>query len=201
MVTSAAGGRTTREGELLGAKYVLVQMLGAGGMGEVWRAMHVDMGREVAVKVLREEHAENAEIAERFLREARTANLVRHPNVVDVLDVGRDDRGAPFLVQELLDGEDLARHIAGQGGRLALEPALAILLPVVDAVAFAHAKGVVHRDLKPENVFLARQGGSVVPKLLDFGISHVLAGNGPRGRRPASPWARRLTWPRSRSGA
>lgn len=99
MVAGAAGDGSTRAGELLAAKYVLQELLGAGGMGEVWRALHVEMGREVAIKVMLDEHAKNADIVARFLREARTANLVRHPNVVDVLDVGRDDRGAPFLVR------------------------------------------------------------------------------------------------------
>ncbi|HEY8087711.1 MAG TPA: serine/threonine-protein kinase [Polyangiaceae bacterium] len=176
MPADGPSSRTTRQGELLGGKYVLEQRLGAGGMGEVWRARHVALDREVAIKVLRPEHADDRDVAARFLREARTANLVRHPNVVDVLDVGQDEHGAPFLVQELLRGQDLARHVAEQGGRLPVAAAMQLLLPVVDAVAFAHARGVVHRDLKPENVFLAREGEAVVPKLLDFGISHVAAG-------------------------
>src|SRR5271165_377760 len=163
--------RRSRQGELLGGKYLLEERLGSGGMGDVWRAKHVALEREVAIKVLRWEHADNPDIAARFLKEARTANLVRHPNVVDVLDVGQDDEGAPFLVQELLVGQDLGRYATDKGGSLPVDEALRILLPVIDAVAFAHAKGVVHRDLKPENVFLAREGSKLVPKLLDFGIS------------------------------
>jgi len=165
--------RRSRQGELLGGKYLLEERLGSGGMGDVWRARHVALEREVAIKVLRSEHADNRDIAARFLKEARTANLVRHPNVVDVLDVGQDDEGAPFLVQELLVGQDLGRYATDKGGSLPVDEALRILLPVIDAVAFAHAKGVVHRDLKPENVFLAREGSKLVPKLLDFGISQV----------------------------
>jgi len=175
MVADAPAGRT-RQGELLGGKYLLEKRLGSGGMGDVWKARNVAVGREVAIKLLRSEHADNPSVAARFVREARTANLVRHPNVVDVLDVGHDDAGAPYLVQELLVGQDLARYAAECGGRVPVDAAMRILLSVVDAVAFAHAKGVVHRDLKPENVFLAREGDRLVPKLLDFGISQVESG-------------------------
>jgi serine/threonine-protein kinase len=177
---AGAGSASVREGSVLVGKYVLESRLGSGAMGEVWRACNTALGRDVAIKLLRVEHANNAEIVERFLREARTANLVRHPNVVDVLDVGLDDIGGPFLVQELLEGNDLAAHLSELGGRLATAPAMEILLPVVEAVAFAHEKGVVHRDLKPENVFLARTRVGVVPKLLDFGISLVGAEGGSR---------------------
>jgi len=166
-----------REGEVLAEKYQLEALLGSGGMGDVYRARNTLIGRTVAIKVLRTEHLCNTEIVDRFLREARAANLVRHPHVVDVLDVGKDANGAPFIVQEFLEGIDLSEHVAAHGGRLPPEEAIKLLLPVIDAVALAHACGVVHRDLKPENVFLARQGSKVVPKLLDFGISQIL----PRG--------------------
>jgi eukaryotic-like serine/threonine-protein kinase len=175
MVADAPAGRT-RQGELLGGKYLLEKRLGSGGMGDVWKARNVAVGRDVAIKLLRPEHADNPSVAARFVLEARTANLVRHPNVVDVLDVGHDDAGAPYLVQELLVGRDLSQYAAECGGRLRVDAAMRILLSVVDAVAFAHAKGVVHRDLKPENVFLAREGDRLVPKLLDFGISQVESG-------------------------
>ena len=167
----------TRVGEVLASNYLLEELLGSGGMGHVYRAVNQHVGRAVAIKVLRAEHAQNAQIVERFLREARAANLVRHPNVVDVLDIGKEDGGAPFIVQELLHGEDLAHLVARRGGRLPLEEVCDLLLPVIDAVAEAHAQGVVHRDIKPENVFLAKgkppQGPT--PKLLDFGISKVRA--------------------------
>ncbi len=160
-------------GDLLAGKYALESRLGAGAMGEVWKAKNQELGREVAIKILRREHTGDREIVARFLREARAANLVRHTNVVDVLDVGEDDTGTPFLVQELLDGEDLGAHLTTRGHGLALDEAMKILVPIVEAVAFAHGRGVVHRDIKPENVFLARTGDGMVPKLLDFGISHV----------------------------
>ena len=161
-----------RVGETLAGKYKLEALLGAGAMGAVYRATNVAIGRAVAIKVLRPEHGKNAEIVERFLREARAANIVRHPNVVVVLDIGRDDAGSPFIVQELLEGEDLSAYVA-RSGRLPVPSALDLLLPVVEAVEFAHARGVVHRDLKPENIFLAKQGSKLVPKPLDFGISHM----------------------------
>jgi eukaryotic-like serine/threonine-protein kinase len=163
----------SRVGDVLASKYRLEELLGSGGMGHVYRAVNVEIERAVAIKVLRSEHATNAPIVERFLREARAANLVRHPNVVDVVDVGRDVDGSPFIVQELLRGEDLSRYVERRGGQLTLDEIEAYLLPVIDAVAEAHAKGVVHRDIKPENVFLADQGRTRVPKLLDFGISKV----------------------------
>jgi len=166
---------SSRVGDVLASKYRLEELLGSGGMGHVYRAINEDVGRSVAIKVLRSEHATNAPIVERFLREARAANLVRHPNVVDVLDVGRDGEGSSFIVQELLRGEDLSKYVDRRGGKLTLEEIEDIFLPVVDAVAEAHAHGVVHRDIKPENVFLSQQGkaGVRIPKLLDFGISKI----------------------------
>jgi serine/threonine-protein kinase len=160
-------------GDLLAGKYTLEARLGAGAMGEVWRARNRDLGRDVAIKILKSEHLADRNIVTRFLREARAANIVRHANVVDVLDVGEDAAGVPFLVQELLEGEDLGAHLAARGHGLPFEAATKILMPLVEAVAFAHGRGVVHRDIKPENVFLARTGDGIVPKLLDFGISHV----------------------------
>ncbi|MBS2015566.1 MAG: protein kinase [Deltaproteobacteria bacterium] len=162
-----------RVGETLASKYKLEALLGSGGMGHVYRAVNTLVGRPVAIKLLRIEHAENLAVRERFLREARAANLVRHPNVVDVVDIGQDEGGAPFIVQELLEGEDLAHLAARNGGKLPLQVVIDFLLPVIEAVAEAHLKGVVHRDLKPENVFLARSPHGPVPKLLDFGISKV----------------------------
>jgi serine/threonine protein kinase len=163
----------TRVGDVLASKYRLEELLGSGGMGHVYRAVNEDVGRAVAIKILRSEHASSAPLVERFLREARAANLVRHPNVVDVLDIGRDKDGSPFIVQELLRGQDLAKYVEQHDGKLTIEEVEQFLLPVIDAVAEAHAQGVVHRDIKPENVFLAEQGKHRVPKLLDFGISKI----------------------------
>ena len=162
-----------RSGELLASKYRLVSQLGSGAMGHVYRATNELIGRPVALKLLRKEHAKNTEIVERFLREARAANLVRHPNVVDVLDMGQEEDGTPFIVQQLLEGEDLAAYVARIGGRLSRDEVVELLCPVIDAVAEAHACNVVHRDIKPANVFLATDGKRRVPMLLDFGISKI----------------------------
>ncbi|MBX3192086.1 MAG: serine/threonine protein kinase [Labilithrix sp.] len=157
-----------RQGDFLGGKYLLGDCLGVGGMGEVYRATNVSLGRNVAVKILNKEHTANEDDVLRFLREARAAAAVRHPNVVDVLDVARDDDGTPFIVQELLAGEDLEQYLGTRGVIDQLE-AIEIMIPVADAVAAAHARDVVHRDLKPANIFLAREGNKIIPKVLDFG--------------------------------
>ena len=104
----------------------------------------------------------------------RSAGLIDHPNVVTVLDVDVDDDGDPFIVQELLTGEDLESHLAAHGP---LSPAelVALMAPILDALDVAHGRGVVHRDLKPSNVFLARTPRGIVPKLLDFGISRIVS--------------------------
>lgn len=160
-------------GDVLASKYRLEQLLGSGGMGDVYRAVNEHVGRPVAIKLLKAEHTTNPQVVDRFMREAKAANLVRHPNVVDVLDIGKDEAGTPFIVQELLAGEDLGRYVLRKGGKLELDEIVDLLQPVLEALAEAHAQGVVHRDIKPENVFLADQGKARVPKLLDFGISKV----------------------------
>jgi len=172
-MTEGAPHEASREGQLLAGKYQLERHLGSGAMGDVYRAQNTMLGRVVAIKLLRPEHAHNREIVDRFLREARAANMVRHPNVVDMLDVGQDEHGSPYIVQEFLEGQDLAHYIESSGGRLPPSEAIEHLLPVVEAIEFAHARGVVHRDLKPENIFLALEGTRRIPKLLDFGISQV----------------------------
>jgi serine/threonine-protein kinase len=167
------------EGVVLAGRYRIEKRLGAGGMGEVYRAVNTVIDRPVAIKVLHRELTRNQEIVERFLREAKAAIIVRHPNVVDVLDV-LEHEGVPFIVQELLNGRDLSHYIEAAGGKLGVDEVLPLLIPVVEAVGSAHAKGVVHRDIKPENVFLHEVEGQVVPKVLDFGISKLTAAGAKR---------------------
>jgi eukaryotic-like serine/threonine-protein kinase len=158
-------------GDVLGKKYELEARLGKGGMGEVWRARHVETNEHVAVKVLLDELAQDSALQKRFLREARAAAAVKHPNVVELREVQEGDDGAPFLVMELLEGETLGRRLKRLGALSTAETA-AIMLPVLDAVDAAHAAHVVHRDLKPENIFLARErDDSVRVRVLDFGIA------------------------------
>jgi len=165
----AAEEAGARQGDFLCGKYLLDECLGIGGMGEVYRATNVSLGRKVAIKILNKEHTSNEDDVMRFLREARAAAAVRHPNVVDVFDVSRDDDGTPFIVQELLSGQDLEQYLGTRPDCLSAEEALDIMIPVADAVAAAHKQDVVHRDLKPANIFLAREGTRLIPKVLDFG--------------------------------
>ena len=160
-----------RLGKLLAGKYHLESVLGVGGMAYVFAATNRDSGHKVAIKMLQLEFGAQETVVARFVREATTANMVRHPNVVQVHDVGKDEMGVPFLVQELLEGESLLDYLIRNGNSLGIEETIAIMLPILDALGDAHAKGIVHRDIKPENVFLV--GPQRIPKLLDFGISKM----------------------------
>jgi len=156
---------------VIGGRYRVVRRLGRGGMGDVFEAENLWTKRRVALKTMRPEHADNDELTRRFQREAQAASQLSHPHVVDVLDMGEDAAtGALFIVQELLVGHDLRAHLDA-AGRQPLRDVLAWALPVMDALAAAHALGVVHRDLKPDNIFLAETPRGAVPKLIDFGIA------------------------------
>ena len=158
-------------GRVLGGRYRILREMARGGLGRVYEARHVELERRVAIKVLSEEVARNAEAIKRFQREAQTASQIGHPNIIDVHDLGRTDQGAPFLAMELLDGEDLDDHL-GRSERLAPERVIELLRPVASALDAVHARGIVHRDVKPANIFLAeRVDGSVEVKLLDFGLA------------------------------
>ncbi len=169
-----------RAGHLLGGRWLLEELLGFGSVGEVYSACETGTGRRVAIKLLRPRHVESKEVVERFMREARAANLVRHPHVVDLYAVDQDEMGTPFIVQELLVGSTLAKHLDDLGGRVPIQVVLDVMLAVIDAVGFAHKMGIVHRDIKPENIFLAKVKGLIVPKLLDFGISRIMEEPGER---------------------
>jgi serine/threonine protein kinase len=160
-------------GTLIAGRYRLERHLGEGGMGTVWAATHVVTRRSVAMKFLRRAVAHKVELRARFLREAQAASALRHPNVVEVMDVFDLPDNSPVIVMELLDGETLAEKLL-RDERLSMEETAAVLLPVVAAVGAAHANGIVHRDLKPENVFLARaEDGATRVKVLDFGIAKL----------------------------
>ena len=158
-------------GLILGERYRLLSRIGEGGMGTVFLAEHVALGKQVAVKVLRAEYSRDEELVRRFEQEARSASRIDHENVVDVVDFGRTPGGSLYFVMEALEGESLARLIRRQGA-LPVERALRILAQICQALGAAHACGVVHRDLKPENVILVRRDdGADLVKVLDFGIS------------------------------
>ena len=157
--------------------YEVLASLGAGGMGEVYRARDTRLGREVALKVIADGAALDPERLKRFEQEARLAGSLNHPNLVVVFDVGSEG-GAPFLVTELLEGESLRHRLSR--GRLSLRTALELGVQIAEGLAAAHARGVVHRDVKPENVFLTSGGRA---KLLDFGIAKLTAPRAIEGTR------------------
>jgi serine/threonine protein kinase len=147
--------------------YEIVALLGAGGMGEVYRARDTRLGREVAVKVLPASYSTDPERLRRFEQEARAAGALNHPNILAIYDVGTH-KDSPYLVSELLDGETLGEQL--QGGALPLRKSVDIALQVARGMAAAHEKGVVHRDLKPANIFLTVDGRV---KVLDFGLAKL----------------------------
>jgi serine/threonine-protein kinase len=153
-------------------KYRFERLLGEGAQGWVWQAHNILLDAPVAIKVVRTESADKS-LPDRLFREARAAARLGHPAIVRVFDLGQARNGAPFIVMELLEGENLADRLSASG-QLAPELALRLFLPIADALLAAHAKGIVHRDVKPENIFLAISGETVQPKLLDFGIAKVM---------------------------
>ena len=132
--------------------YQIVRQLGAGGMGLVYEGVHESIARRVAIKILLAEFAKNPEITTRFFNEARAVNLIDHPSIVQVSDFGRLPDGTAYIVMELLKGESLAARLKQQGGRLPTDRAIQIVYQTADALAAAHARGIVHRDIKPSNV-------------------------------------------------
>jgi len=154
--------------------YQVSVLLGEGGMGAVYLAEHPFMGRKAAIKVLRREFAEDRGLVERFMNEARAANAIRHPNIIDIIDVGRMPSGIPYLMMEFLEGESLAHRL--QRGAMPVAEVVDVIMQTTSALAAAHSKGIVHRDLKPDNLFLvpdeAAPGGIRV-KVLDFGIAKL----------------------------
>jgi len=171
-------GVDVKAGDLLADRYRLLRTIGEGGMGSVWAAHHELIGRDVAIKVTGEKVSKRREIRERFLNEARAVGKVRHPNVIDVMDVGQLPDSRLYIVFELLEGRTLEEQLHKKG-RLPAGDAARIVVEVCRGLEAAHGAGVVHRDLKPANVFLHRApGGGVVIKLLDFGISKTVDDEG-----------------------
>lgn len=164
--------RAYRPKDVIAGKYELQRVLGQGGMGEVWVARNRDLDADVAIKLIRADSSAD-DSADRLLREAQAAARLSGPGIVRVFDFGKTQYGDPFIVMELLEGEDLS-HTLKRRGRLSPIKAVRIMLPICQALANAHSVGIVHRDLKPENIFLAKTaGGQVQPKLLDFGVAKV----------------------------
>jgi eukaryotic-like serine/threonine-protein kinase len=159
-------------GDILAGKYQVERVLGSGGMGVVVAARHLELDERVAVKFLLPHAVGSTQAAARFVREARAAVKIKSEHVARVIDVGRLENGAPYMVMEFLDGRDLSALTAA--GPCPIEDAIDYVIQACDAMAEAHSRGIVHRDLKPANLFLTqRADGSPVVKVLDFGISKV----------------------------
>jgi serine/threonine-protein kinase len=160
-------------GSVLVDAYRVVRLVGEGGMGTVYEAAQLRLNKRVAVKVMARELASNAEALARFRREAEVTSGIGNPHIVQVFDFGATPTGEPFLVMELLEGEDFERRIR-RVGRLSPPATLHIVKQVASALAATHAKGIVHRDLKPANIFLLDVAGETdFVKVVDFGISKV----------------------------
>ena len=161
---------TTRDAHsLLAGRYELRDTLGRGGMGSVERAHDVELDRDVAIKRLAATFADDIAFRDRFVREARLAGRLSHPNITRVYDLGKDDDDRPFIVMELVDGESLAHRLRRAGPLPAIE-AIALIRQACAGLAHAHRAGLVHRDVKPSNLLLERSGGL---KVADFGIARA----------------------------
>jgi eukaryotic-like serine/threonine-protein kinase len=159
-------------GDVIAGKYRVERVLGVGGMGVVMCATHLDLGKQVAIKFLLPEVAEEDQSVVRFLREGRAAANIKSEHVARVFDVARLDSGVPYIVMELLEGTNLAALV--KQGPLPVDVAIEYVLQACEAIAEAHVTGVIHRDLKPANLFVTfRADGSPCVKVLDFGISKL----------------------------
>ncbi|HEY6173239.1 MAG TPA: serine/threonine-protein kinase, partial [Kofleriaceae bacterium] len=165
-------------------RYRIARLLGEGGMGRVYLAVHPGIGSRVAIKILSDQCARSPELLERFFAEARAVNLVHHENIVSVLDLAQLPDGRPFIVMEYIEGQTLAGIV--RGGPVALGGLVQVMTEVLSALAAAHAIGIVHRDLKPDNVLVTAEGHA---KVLDFGIAKL------------APELQQQLSPRTRTGA
>ncbi len=161
-------------GMLIGGKYRVRDILGQGGMGTVFEALHEGLGNVVAIKVLHPNQLQKKDSVQRFHQEARAAARIGHPNICEVYDVGTLEDGRPYLVMDRLTGITLADRIQSLGG-LPVQEVLDTLTQVLSGLHAAHEKGIIHRDIKPENVFLSqRVGCTPIAKILDFGVSKAM---------------------------
>ncbi len=160
--------------------YNIVRLIGTGGMGSVYEAVHAQIQRKVAIKVLHKDFQQDPEFVQRFFNEARAVNIINHPNVVSISDFGTSASGSPYIVMEYLEGDSLRQRLA-RSGKLSPEVAMRIGKQVALGLAAAHSKQVIHRDLKPVNILLVPESegsDSERAKILDFGIAKLAADGG-----------------------
>src|SRR5271154_742583 len=168
--------------EVLNGQFQILQKIGSGGMGSVYRALQRDMNRMVGIKILHPKLANRTDLVARFRREARAMSQLTHPNTVKVFLYGELEDGPLYIVMEFLEGKNLNQSVRSEGP-FAVERALAVLIQASGALDEAHRAGIIHRDLKPENIFLVQTSTlRDFPKVLDFGLAKV----GERQMRPGS---------------
>ena len=173
-MTEAEQPNPSLVGTVLQGAYQVTRVIGGGAMGTVYEALQTRLGKRVAVKVMARDLAANTEALARFRREIEVTAKLAHPNIIQISDFGTVPTGEPYLIMELLEGEDLEQRLE-RVGRLPLDRALHIVNQLASALAVTHAEGIVHRDLKPANVFLVKVPGDAdFVKVVDFGISKVL---------------------------
>lgn len=157
-------------GTILDERYQVVGVIGQGGMGTVYEAKHLAIGRMVALKVLKPENAQKPDAIARLRHEARIVSQLGHPNICEVFDIGQLADGTPYLVMERLRGKTLAERIQ-EGEPISVTELVEVMIQVLAGLETAHKKNVIHRDMKPDNIFLAERASGIVAKILDFGIS------------------------------
>jgi serine/threonine protein kinase len=159
-------------GTVLAGKYRVDAFIQKGGMGKVYLGTHLDLGRKVALKIFHRHMVGDKSLVTRFLNEAKGTSRLQHRNIVDIIDVGTDEEGIPFIVMEYLAGETLKERLAARGGRLRPGRCADVMIQVLGGLHVAHHAGIIHRDIKPGNIFIAREAdGTETAKILDFGIA------------------------------
>ena len=159
-------------GTFLGNRYEIIEKIGSGGMSDVYRAKDHSLGRDVAIKVLKSDFAQDSSFVTKFRAEAQSAAALEHPNIVNIYDVGSED-GLYYIVMEYIEGITLKQYIAKKG-RLGYNEALSIAIQMARGIEAAHNKGIVHQDIKPQNIIISKEGKV---KVTDFGIARAANSN------------------------